>query len=118
MRHLPLTLLAAALVGCGGTDAVPVRGGDVDRGRAAIERHGCGGCHTIGGVQEADARIAPSLTDLRDQRYIAGQSVNGVDNLIRWISDPKSVSPNTLMPDLGVSLREARDIAAYLYSDQ
>ncbi len=34
---------------------------------------------------------------------------------MRWIMDPQSVDPKTLMPDLNVSRSEAEDMAAYLY---
>jgi len=33
---------------------------------------------------------------------------------VRWLRDPKSIDPWTAMPDLGVSDRAARDMAAYL----
>ena len=48
-------------------------------------------------------------------RYIAGELPNSPENAIRWIRDPKRVEPGTVMPDLGVTTAEARDIAAYLY---
>ena len=41
---------------------------------------------------------------------------NSADNLVKWIMDPRAVSPRTAMPDLGVSEAEARHMAAYLYS--
>jgi cytochrome c1 len=43
---------------------------------------------------------------------------NTPGNLIRWIRNPRSVEPGTAMPALGLSEREARDIAAYLYELQ
>jgi hypothetical protein len=36
--------------------------------------------------------------------------------MIRWLRDPQEVNPRSAMPDLGVSERDARDIAAYLYT--
>ena len=41
---------------------------------------------------------------------------HNADNLIKWIQHPRQVVPNTAMPDLGVTRAEARDMAAYLYS--
>jgi cytochrome c len=35
---------------------------------------------------------------------------------MRWIMHPRAYSPNTAMPELGVTQPEARDMAAYLYS--
>jgi hypothetical protein len=36
--------------------------------------------------------------------------------LVRWIQDAPSLSSRTAMPDVGVDVRDARDIAAYLYT--
>jgi cytochrome c1 len=47
---------------------------------------------------------------------VAGKLPNTPDQLVRWIQQPQAVEPGTAMPDLGVSLAEARDIAAYLYT--
>lgn len=34
---------------------------------------------------------------------------------MRWIRSPDEIRPGTVMPTLGVTEAEARDIAAYLY---
>jgi hypothetical protein len=36
--------------------------------------------------------------------------------MLRWLRTPQEVNPRTAMPDLGVSERDARDMAAYLYT--
>ncbi|MES2359821.1 MAG: hypothetical protein V4529_15900 [Gemmatimonadota bacterium] len=36
--------------------------------------------------------------------------------LVLWIRFPRNVKPGTAMPDLGVSEREARDVATWLYA--
>jgi cytochrome c len=36
--------------------------------------------------------------------------------MVRWIQNPQTVDDKTAMPNLGVSARDARDIAAYLYT--
>jgi len=36
--------------------------------------------------------------------------------MVRWIRGPQRFHPGSAMPDLGVSERDARDIAAYLYA--
>ena len=91
-------------------------GGDVERGRATIERYGCGACHEIKGVHEATGRVGPPLSTIADRMYLAGQLPNNPDNMIRWIREPQKVATGTAMPDMNVSERDARDIAAYLYS--
>jgi cytochrome c1 len=34
----------------------------------------------------------------------------------QWIVDPHSVSPKTAMPVTGISIDDARDVAAFLYT--
>ena len=120
-RALLLALLAltpAALVSCGREDTTALRtvqGGDAERGRTAIDRHGCGACHVIPGVRTARGIVGPSLTDFARRPYIAGVLLHDTLNLLRWLQDPPGVVPGTVMPRLGVSEGEARDIAAYLY---
>jgi cytochrome c len=91
-------------------------GGDPQRGVAHIARYGCGSCHTIGGITSAHGLVGPALNGVRNRMYIAGMLNNEPNNLIHWIQDPKSVNPHTAMPVLGLSQRDAADIAAYLYS--
>ena len=118
-RRLTGALVATALLaaGCGEGDAIRVAGGDPERGAAAIDTYGCGGCHSIPGDRGLDGRIGPSLADLTERRYIAGSVPNRADGLARFIRNPRSINPGTLMPNLGVSRRDALDIAAYLYSE-
>jgi cytochrome c2 len=96
---------------------VEVPGGSAAAGKAAIERLGCTSCHRIPGLREPEARVGPPLDDMAERRYIAGDEPNTLSVMLRWLQDPQAVEPGTLMPDLGVTEREARDIAAYLYSD-
>jgi len=91
-------------------------GGDPARGRAAIERYGCGTCHTIPGVRGADALVGPPLTQVASRAYVGGVLTNSPENMMRWIRDPRAVDSLTAMPTLGVSDEEARDIASYLYT--
>ena len=48
--------------------------------------------------------------------YVAGQVPNTPDFLVRWLEAPQAIEPGTAMPDLGVTPKDARDIAAYLYT--
>lgn len=90
--------------------------GDPDAGRAALQRHGCGGCHRIPGVAGASGKVAPDLSGLAERSYLAGRVVNRPDEVIRWIRDPRAIDPQTAMPDLDVNEADARDMAAYLYA--
>jgi cytochrome c len=91
-------------------------GGEPDRGRVAIRSYGCGACHTVPGVRGATGLVGPPLTNIADRMYLAGQLPNTPDNMKRWIQTPQTVEVGTAMPDLGVNERDARDIAAYLYT--
>lgn len=91
-------------------------GGDPARGATLIQRYGCGGCHRIPGVDGAAGRSAPSLEHLPQEAYITGNLPNTPENVMRWIRSPRSVLPQTRMPELGIGAAEARDITTYLWS--
>ena len=91
-------------------------GGDPSRAPEVLRRYGCAGCHTIPGVPGADGRVGPPLSGLSERLYVAGVLENRSDNLIAWIVSPQRFSPNSAMPPTGVSEKEARDLAAYLYA--
>jgi cytochrome c len=114
-----LLLLVAACGGAGDGEhaaAEMTGGGDPARGRAAIERYGCGTCHTIPGVRGADALVGPPLSQVASRAYVGGVLTNSPENMMRWIRDPRAVDGLTAMPTLGVSDQDARDIASYLYT--
>jgi cytochrome c1 len=109
--------LAAALGGCrqarGQARAIP--GGDPARGKALIQSYGCNSCHIVPGLKEGGT-VGPPLTAWSRRTYIAGEVPNSPDFLIRWIEMPQAIEPGTVMPNLGVTEGNARDIAAYLYT--
>ena len=117
MRAAVAAVAAAVLVaGCGSSTApVVVPGGDAARGKQLIQHYGCGGCHMVPGVAGARGRVGPPLEQFRQVRFIAGRIPNSPQNAIRWIHDPQAIEPGTIMPKLGVTTPEARDIVAYLY---
>jgi cytochrome c len=110
--------LAAALVVAAGCRDEPaprfVPGGDPAAGRAALRDYGCGACHMIPGVREANGRIAPPLIAYADRAYVGGVVSNSPANLIAWIMDPQQINPRSAMPNLGVPEAQARHMAAYL----
>jgi cytochrome c len=67
-------------------------------------------------VPGAVGNAGPPLEQFGRRSYIAGGIPNTVPNLVRWLDNPPAMKPGTAMPDLGVSLEEARHMAAYLYS--
>jgi cytochrome c2 len=115
-----LALALFALSACEGSQALAqdsvVPNGDPERGRQALRTTGCGTCHTIPGVLDANATVGPPLDDWADRVYIAGLLDNTPTNLIQWIRSPQTFEPGTAMPDIGISEQDARDMAAYLYT--
>ena len=120
---LLLALLCAAAwsAGCIGARehrAGQITGGDAERGRADLIDYGCGACHEIPGVRGAHGRVGPPLTGIASRAYIAGVLPNTSDNMVRWILDPPAVDSLTVMPNMRVTPRDARDITSYLYTLQ
>jgi cytochrome c2 len=97
-------------------NAEQMTGGNADRGRAAIDRFGCGACHIITGIAGADGQVGPSLSDIASRTEIAGHLPNQPSSMIRWLRYPQAVAPGNGMPDQGIGEGDARDIAAYLYT--
>jgi len=96
--------------------AAMITGGNVDRGRTAIERRVCGSCHIIPGIDGALGRVGPDLTHVGQRAALAGSLGNDPSNLTAWIMHPQKLRPGSGMPDQGIDVREARDVAAYLYA--
>jgi cytochrome c2 len=119
-RTIVAVLLAVAMLACNRPntrrDAIQLTGGDPDRGVSAIGRYGCASCHTIPGIRGADALVGPPLTRIASRSYLAGQLQNTPSNMVRWIQHPQHVEKGTVMPEMGVTENDARDIAAYLYT--
>jgi cytochrome c1 len=91
-------------------------GGDPGQGMIAIDKYGCGGCHTIPGVAGANATVGPPLTNIASRGVLGGHLTNTPDNMMRWIQHPQRVDPKSVMPDMGVTDQDARNITAYLYT--
>ena len=91
---------------------------DSDRGAKLIRSYGCGGCHEVPGVDGAEGVVGPSLQEFSRRVYVAGMVRNTPDNLMDWLKNPQAIVPGNAMPNLGVSERDARDMAAYLYTLQ
>ena len=105
------------LAGCGREAAAhPVPGGDAVAGKRLIRDFGCGSCHLIPGVHDAEGMVGPPLTHFARRSFIAGEVPNNPEFLLRWITVPQAIEPGTAMPNLGVTEGQARSIAAYLYT--
>ena len=123
---LGLLLLAAIVAGVAADfiderrdmriQAAAITGGDPQRGESLFIRYGCGSCHGLKHVPKATGAVGPPLDGIAVRAMLAGRLNNSPENLQRWIREPQRVSPGTAMPDLHVGERDARDIAAFLYT--
>lgn len=106
------------LAACAPSEGARVEGGDPDRGQEAIRQYACPACHLIPGITGKAVFVGPRLHNLADRIYIAGVLPNTPENLVAWLRDPPAIDPLTAMPRLGLTERDARDIAAYLYEQE
>lgn len=136
MRRVPGSLwLVALLIGGGAVGAMgsfvvqhrqemsrqeehaqALTGGVVERGERAIVARQCSACHEIPGIAASRGAVGPSLAGFAARKTVAGMLRNDPDALVRWIRYPQSVVPGNAMPNMGIGEKEARDIAAYLYT--
>lgn len=110
----------AALAGCDAGQAtrpyLAIPGANAAHGKQLISSYGCGACHVVPGVDGARGLVGPPLLYFSQRTMVAGELPNTPENLAHWIQHPRQVEPKTAMPDLGLSLDQANDIVAYLYS--
>ena len=88
----------------------PVQG-DAGRGERLVEMVGCKACHVVGaddrlGQEYGLRNFGPNLNDV-GSKLSAGW-------LYAWLKDPTAYFPDTRMPNLRLTDREAADISAYL----
>ena len=97
-----------------GEEDVPAAAPDAERGRRALYQYACNACHTIPGVVGSARQVGPPLAGIARRGLLPRGLANTPDNLAAWLRHPKAIDPQTAMPELGVSARDARDMAAYL----
>jgi cytochrome c2 len=110
--------LSITLAGCGSGRAQSPGAaiGNAKNGQRLLYAYGCGNCHVIPNIAEARGTLGPPLAGFASRYYMAGSLANTPDNLVNWIVDPQKIEPGNAMPSLGVTRRQAADMAAYLYS--
>jgi cytochrome c oxidase subunit 2 len=85
-------------------------------GRRVFETTACLNCHAVAGTA-ASGRFGPDLTHLMSRRTIAsGAAENTRENLRRWIEDPDSIKPGSLMPAMKVADADLDALVAYMVS--
>jgi mono/diheme cytochrome c family protein len=103
------------------TDEAPRDGNgavSAERGRVALTQYACQACHMIPGVTGPETYVGPPLEHIAERKFLAGRLPNSAANLAHWIRAPQEIDPGTAMPQLGVSERDAKDMAAYLMAQR
>ena len=74
----------------------------------------CAGCHAIRGT-DAQGVQGPDLTHLISRRLIAaGTLTNTPAHLLDWIEHAQQIKPESLMPDIALTVADATALSAYL----
>ena len=119
---LPRVVLCAALLaqwGCAREIEPPspaLAGADPARGKVLMVAYGCPACHTIPGIRGADGLVGPPLDHMARRVYIAGRVPNTAENMLWWLQYPQALDRPSIMPNMGVTEAEARDMTSYLYT--
>lgn len=83
-------------------------------GKRVFEHTACINCHTVQGTA-ADGRFGPDLTHLMSRTTIAaGAAANTPENLRRWIQDPSTIKPGSLMPAMKLSDADLDAVLNYM----
>jgi cytochrome c oxidase subunit 2 len=85
-------------------------------GKEVFLHTACVNCHTVTGTS-AHGKFGPDLTHLASRATLASGIVpNNAENLRKWIEDPESLKPGSLMPKMNLTPRELEQITAYMAS--
>ncbi len=87
--------------------------GDAGRGQQLFESVGCTGCHLLDSEAKRDDYF-PQINRLHGPNLVGAGSKLSADWLYAWLKDPKQYNPETRMPSMRLTDREAADITAYL----
>ena len=83
-------------------------------GRKIFESTSCINCHAVKGTI-ADGRFGPDLTHLMSRKTIAsGAADNTPANLKKWVQNPDSIKPGSLMPAMRLTEKDLDELTAYL----
>jgi cytochrome c oxidase subunit 2 len=83
-------------------------------GQTVFLHNACINCHTISGTA-ATGRFGPDLTHLASRDTIAsGPIKNTPENLRKWIDNPDTMKPGSLMPAMHLNDHDLDVITAYL----
>ncbi|MBB5064217.1 cytochrome c oxidase subunit II [Granulicella mallensis] len=83
-------------------------------GQTVFMHNACINCHTVSG-SAATGRFGPDLSHLASRDTFASGAVkNTPENLRKWIDNPDSMKPGSLMPPMHLNEHDLNVITAYL----
>ncbi len=97
----------ASCIKCHATLGGLAHGETIARGEKLFEELGCHGCHLVDGY-ESLAKVGPFLR-------LASAKLDPAW-LVRWVTNPHEIRPNTRMPNFLLKKEEAEAVAGYLLS--
>jgi mono/diheme cytochrome c family protein len=87
--------------------------GNEESGKKLISEIGCLACHGVEGLEEESKKVGayagPYLS-------ATGSKIKNPSFLVTWLMEPSHFSPETIMPSMRLTKKEANDITAYLMS--
>jgi len=84
------------------------------RGSQLFQERTCAACHAVDG-RSSSPNVGPDLANLAARETLgAGVIENTPENLARWLKDPQTIKPGSLMPDLNLTDDEIAALVAYL----
>jgi cytochrome c len=113
---LTCALCVPLMSGCQRLKAyIPGLDANAARGIELATRYGCASCHEIPGAA-VTGRVGPTMRGVHRRAYLAGGLPNTPEQMVALIRFPNRARPGTLMPNLGVSDPDARELVAFLYT--
>lgn len=95
---------------------VAAKSGDAAKGEQLFLNGACIGCHTVDGTK-AQGKVGPNLTHFATRGNFAGSVLeNTPANVARWLANPQTVKPGTLMPNLNLPQDQIDALVTYLES--
>jgi cytochrome c oxidase subunit II len=96
-----------------GQGAQPAGNADVATGKRVFGER-CAGCHAIRGT-DAQGTQAPDLTHLDSRHLIAAGALSNTSaHQLDWIEHAQQIKPDSLMPDIALTVADAAALSAYL----
>jgi cytochrome c1 len=113
MKFTIVAIALLALISCKHEDRAAA-GGNPDRGKQLVAQYGCTVCHIIPGIDGPRGMVGPSLEHFGSRTVIGGKIPNTPGNVIRMLQNPQALNATNVMPNLGITPADAKDLAAFL----